>query len=430
MARARASNRRETTRHTRLSRRGWLFLAAAGTLIVLAYAMRRPELLFIGCFVAAVPALSLVLIGLQRPRVEVRRTLTPLVVAAGRTTTVRLDIQNLAPRPLPACEWQDAIGWHHHGGATGKLPALRSGLFRHREPRSSCRLTYEVVPPRRGQYELGPFTITVADPFGLAKGTHLVHRAQGVTVIPQVQVLPDSGLAIAEADGSARLVQHRAVGGDHDITTRAYRTGDPLRRVHWRASAHHGDLMVRQEEQRRHSEASILLDTRSSGYRDSKGVRAFSGGESQRFEWAVEFTASLVVHLQRGGFLVHMHESAQTQLASVENTTRFLESMATIQLSLEPESIDTVLSGSKKAGRAPGSMFAIVSDVDDDLVDALASRRGAWELAVAFLVMPDDAGVSIPLSRAGWSCIVVKPGDTVEEAWLAVVEGDGRQYAS
>jgi len=80
--------------------------------------------------------------------------------------------------------------------------------------------------------------------------------------------------------------------------------------VHWRASAHHGDLMVRQEEQRSHSEASILLDTRRSGYRDANSLHPLAAAESDRFEWAVGFAASLVVHLQHSGFLVHMHESA------------------------------------------------------------------------------------------------------------------------
>ncbi|MEX1079080.1 MAG: DUF58 domain-containing protein [Homoserinimonas sp.] len=418
------------SRRTRLTNRGWVFLVIAALLIVLAYALRRPELLFVGCFVAAVPLLSLFLIGLQRPTLDVRRTFTPLVLVAGRPATVRLQVTNLAPRPFPASSWTDAIGWLPKNSATGMLGPLRSGLFRHREPLSSTRLSYDLTPPRRGQFEIGPFTITMTDPFGLASGTQLANYAQTATVVPEVQALPESGLTIAVAEGSARLVQHRAVGGDHDITTRAYRTGDALRRVHWRASAHHGDLMVRQEEQRSHSEASVLLDTRRSGYRDANSVHPLNTAESDRFEWAVEFTASLVVHLQHSGFIVHMHESAQQQLSSVENTTHFLESLATIGLSPEPLPMDVMLAGGAEAGRTPGSMFAVISDADAELVDTLAARRSNYELAVAFLIMPDDASVSLPLSKAGWTCVIVRPGDSAEDAWLAVVDSDGGRRAS
>lgn len=419
------SSRKASEARTRLTARGWSFLAAAAVLIVLAYGLRRPELLFLGCFSAAVPLLSLVLIRLQQPKLRARRTLTPLVVTAGRSTTVRVDVQNMAPRPMAAASWSDAIGWLPSGAVAGQLPALQSGVLRRREPRSQARLTYRFVPPRRGVFEVGPFTVTRADPFGLARSTQQVHRAEQVTVVPQTQVLPESGLTIAEAEGSARLVQYRSVGSDHDVTTRTYRAGDALRRVHWRASAHHGELMVRQEEQRSHSEASVLLDTRRSGYSDVSALHPLAI-ESDRFEWAIEFAGSLVVHLQRSGFVVHLHETAPVQLASVENTTRFLESLATVQLTPVPLRMEQVLGAAGQAGRAPGSMFAVLSDADDDIVDALASRRSSYELAVAFLVHPDDDAAVARLSRAGWTCVVVRPGDSPEAAWLAVVDGATR----
>ena len=418
------------SRRTFLTQRGWAFLVVAGLLVFFAYALRRPELLFVGCFVAAVPLLSLVLIGMQRPKLDVRRTFAPPLLTSGRPTAVRLQVSNLAPRPFPVSGWTDAVGWLPKNPAAGQLGPLRSGLFRHREPLSATRVGYDLTPPRRGRFEVGPFTVTMTDPFGLACGTQRAGHAQTVTVVPQVQPLPESGLTIAEAEGSARLVQHRAVGSDHDVTTRAYRTGDALRRVHWRASAHHGDLMVRQEEQRSHSEASVLLDTRRSGYRDAESEHPLTAAESDRFEWAVEFTASLVVHLQHSGFLVHMHETAEQQLSAVENTTHFLESLATVQLSASALPMDAALANRSESGRTPGSMFAIVSDAGAELVDLLAARRSSYELAVAFLVMPDDDSSAVTLSRAGWTCVTVSAGDSAEDAWLAVVDRGGVRRAS
>lgn len=429
MVSARGRIRPAAARRTRFTARGWVFLVAAALLVFFAYLLRRPELLFIGAFVAAVVLLAFALISFQRPKLDVRRTFSPLVITAGRVVTVSLAIHNLSAHPLAATNWRDECGWAPQNGVVGSLGALRSGVLRNREPRASARVSYDLVPPRRGIFEIGPFSITLTDPFGLAAGTQLAHRAQSVTVVPEVTMLPETGLAIAEADGSSRLVQHRVVGGDHDITTRAYRTGDALRRVHWRASAHHGDLMVRQEEQRSHSEASILLDTRVSGYADLHTKHLADHAESEAFEWAVGFTASLVQHLQHSGFVVHMYETAASQLASVEQATVFLESLATVSLSAESEPISTVLAVSAQgSGRTPGSMFAILSDADDELVHSLAAGRSAFEMAIAFVIMPSDDRVYEPLRSAGWICVTVRAGDSAESAWLSVVDRAGERH--
>ena len=85
----------------------------------------------------------------------------------------------------------------------------------------------------------------------------------------------------------------RTPPGEDDVIPRPYRDGDELRRVHWRSTARHGELMVRREEQRWRNRAVLLLDTRA---------RAHSGpGAGSSFEFAVSAAASIGVHLARGG---------------------------------------------------------------------------------------------------------------------------------
>src|SRR5690606_998963 len=129
-----------------------------------------------------------------------------------------------------------------------------------------------------------------------------VGSATELAVLPEIVALTEPALALRRAEGEAHRADHRALGGDHELTTRPYRSGDALRRVHWRASAHHGELMVRQEEQRSAAEASILLETRTSQRAD---VETGAGhAESDGFEWAVSMVASLAVHLGETGFRV------------------------------------------------------------------------------------------------------------------------------
>ena len=61
-------------------------------------------------------------------------------------------------------------------------------------------------------------------------------------------------------EGARRSI---AVHGEDDVSTREYRHGDDLRKVHWRATARTGELMVRLEERPWRAQATLLLDTRA-----------------------------------------------------------------------------------------------------------------------------------------------------------------------
>jgi hypothetical protein len=202
--------------------------------------------------------------------------------------------------------------------------------------------------------------------------------------------------------------------------TREYREGDPMRRVHWRASAHHGELMVRQEEQRSHAEARIVLETLRSGYRDAGSVGQVDGVDSDSFEWAIEFCASLSVYLQDRGFIVQVSETGARQLADVEDVDGYLRSLAEITLATMPAETFSLVPQSARAGRSQGSLFAIISATDPQIVEQLVRQRSSFDLAVAFLVDPWTSPLVEPLQRAGWVCVAVDPYDSVAGAWLAL----------
>jgi uncharacterized protein (DUF58 family) len=86
------------------------------------------------------------------------------------------------------------------------------------------------------------------------------------------------------------------VGSAEDVTTREYRRGDDLRRVHWRSTARTGELMVRREEQPWQSRATVVLDSRRTAHRGT--------GAASSLEWLVAAAASVAVHLTHAGFAV------------------------------------------------------------------------------------------------------------------------------
>ncbi|HEY4153331.1 MAG TPA: DUF58 domain-containing protein [Pseudolysinimonas sp.] len=408
----------EKNQRLRPSVRGVGSLIVALLAFVVAYSAGRTEAL-----VVAGAALLLVLIGLlvariRRPRLDVVRLFSPPVVSAGTSVQVTLRIQNKGAGPSPHLVWNDAIPWQQ-AAEPNDLPPIGGSASQRR----LVTAHYELHPPRRGLYQIGPLVVEHEDPFGMAHSTIAVGLPDRLVVVPAIVDLPAGGPTLADGEGSANLVQRRVTGNDDDLTTREYRTGDALRRVHWRASARRGELMVRQEEHRSHPDAHIILDTRLAGYPDADIDDAdvwhptFS---SDAFEWTVRMLASLGVHLDTSGFQVTIEETAAPQVDQLgerwDGTRRegFLTSLAGVTL---------VDAGPERLQRAPvvdasGPIFAVLGDPEELTIDWLIRRRHGGDAAIAFLVDPRPAAVK-RLTEAGWLCVPVQVWDQPAAAWKA-----------
>jgi uncharacterized protein (DUF58 family) len=108
----------------------------------------------------------------------------------------------------------------------------------------------EVVPDRRGELRELDVVVSSAAPFGLLWWTRRVRvaLARPLWVAPTPRS-PDPALVVGAASGSA-IEQHRPrpgrVGEPRGV--RPYEPGDLRHMVHWPATAHRGELMVREAE--------------------------------------------------------------------------------------------------------------------------------------------------------------------------------------
>ena len=120
----------------------------------------------------------------------------------------------------------------------------------------------------------------MADAFGLVELDPVVRRPEhaGGDAGDHPAAEPAAGRELARR-GAAAGPGPRTRPARTTSSPAPYRDGDELRRVHWRSTARHGELMVRREEQRWRNRAVLLLDTRA---------RAHSGtGAGSSFEFAV-----------------------------------------------------------------------------------------------------------------------------------------------
>ena len=395
----------------RLTRRGAWMLSLGTASVLAAYVVGRTELVYLGSLLVLLPLGAIAFLRLRPVSLTVERRFSPAVLSAGRTATVSVEVRNLGKSFTAEGSWRDAWPWPV-AAPGGRLPPLAPS--RGNRLSGAVVLRYDVTPPRRGVFSVGPLRAMWGDPFALAQREVVIGEEQPVVVVPEVVALSDVLNLVAADDGSGRTLQRQAISGVDDLMAREYRTGDALRRVHWRASAHRGDLMVRQEEQRSHAEARVLLDTRWAGYRDASLELQ---PESDSLEWAIRFTASLALHLKRHGFAVHVVETGPRQLAPLDGPQEFLASLAELRLTTRPLE-QSALTFAPGITRSLGSAFAVLADAEDDLVDHLVRARGAFDTAVAFLITRGFPALAEPLRAAGWACIVVDQREALDDAWV------------
>jgi len=409
-------------RSIRLTQRGRLFVVLTVILFIGAYAAGNRELQLVASLLACLVVFAFLFVRVRRLRLSAERTFSPPIVAAGASTTVALRITNLAATRSASANWHDQLPWWPWSSPSGVLAPLSPTGLRF-STRSSRALHYVVQPPRRGIFEIGPLDVSLTDPFSLVHGDAALDGVHTLIVTPQLVALPDAGLSFTAGDGHARLVQRSASGNDDDLMTREYRRGDALRRVHWRASARHGELMVRQEEQRARPEVRVVIDTRRTGYDDvitvpTRGQTAVL--ESETFEWTVRMVASIGVHLHRAGFLVSIAESASAQIAPLGDANQwaahdeeFLSSLASVRLLEADHSIRTPMD-------APtGPIFAVVGEPDDETLDWLLRQKRPSQRGVVFLPTWAKDATEVLLD-AGWQCVRTRTTDDPALAWAAI----------
>jgi uncharacterized protein (DUF58 family) len=269
--------------------------------------------------------------------------------------------------------------------------------------------------------------LRVSDPFGLATIAASLTGSTDVLVLPRIEVL-GSEQPRGDGMGAEGAIPHMvAQHGDDDVAIRSYRDGDDLRRIHWPATAHRSELMVRQEDRPARRRAVIVMDSRAKGHEVS--------GSLGSFEWAVTAAASIAAHLSGHRYALHLvssettAEGEATQTIEIDNA---LASLAVAQLGTTQQ-FDEVLRSAHPLTSAGGLVIAIVTDHDEAVLRRIAALRQPGGTGLLFLLdtasfarrrpgPPCDQTLALVdmLGDAGWRTCVVGAGMTVAQAWSAV----------
>ena len=320
-----------------LTTTGWGVAIGSLSLVVVGRLLGIPELFYGGAGGIALVVACALRVSFVRLKVDIVRELQPSRVHAGTPSRVELRVRNRSGSRTPVMTLRDPVG----KGRTARVVLAPLGGS------DTVRAAYRLPTERRGLLQVGPMTIEVSDPFGLAVTTARGAGEGELTVWPavdEVEPLPhtigDDPLAGADAANVSSQ-------GDEFYALRPYEIGDDLRRVHWRSSARSDDLMVRQDEMPWQGRATVLLDSRRGAH------------STQSFERAVSAAASVILACARRRFLVRLVTTIGDDTQFGQGGTHvegILERLATIELTDEGR-LDHVLT----ALRRPGSGGALVA---------------------------------------------------------------------
>lgn len=361
-------------------------LLAVGAVSFLVAAMAGiPALLYISGLCVGLVGAAVLLSLLARPRLEVTRIVEPSIVEPEELAEVVMSMTVKSSVPVVARTWRDRLPSTLFGASADTVPPTGDG---------HARLSYHVKGRRRGSHEIGPVTVVVGDAFGLVERSLSDEQIHRLIVLPRRRPLEPRVGPAGAIGGTTRMRRTSGLGQD-DVIARQYLPGDALKRWHWKATAHHGEPMVRQEESELRPRVLVYLDP-DPRVHDQAG-----------FEWSVSAAASVITHYGDRGYDVDLVSGAVSMsLDAGHGLQDALVTLALLELNVEEE-----------IGRPPEcTAFIMTGRLDEAAARRLVSTIPSRD-AVAFVAWGTSDAANEVLVRAGWHAVVRDDAADVTVAW-------------
>ncbi|MDX2109251.1 MAG: DUF58 domain-containing protein [Verrucomicrobiota bacterium] len=175
---------------------------------------------------------------------------------AGDTTSVKIEVSN-SKTFLPTYGLWFFLK-AHKSEAARRLP-----LEERVDPAQSCTLIWLFEPLKRGREVIEIVGLESSFPFGFLRKSIGHSIKQEVKVWPRRISYEFTPPALAHAR-SAGLSASQAGSGSELINLRDYRSGDPLRQIHWKASARLQRFMIREVAEENHESYALAVETPAS----------------------------------------------------------------------------------------------------------------------------------------------------------------------
>ena len=350
-----------------------LFIAVA-VLVVAAFSTALPFLFYLLYLAILVVGGSYVLVRLGLTDLEAGYAVSQLHGHVGDKLRVTYTLRNAS---RIAKLWLEI---HNPTTLPGGLPGRAITLA----GRSERSWLIRIPLARRGHFRIEPLHIRTGDPFGFFEASATVGQGVSVVVYPRLEPLPRWRLPAAAIEGSqvspVRTLQTTPLA----TTVRPYAPGDSMNRIHWKSTARHGEIQVKEFDLEQTADAWIVLDLQ-------RGIQTGKGDEST-VEAAVRAAASIADKALQENRSVGMTVNvARTAFLPPDRGSRqhlkIMQLLASVEADSSAPLVETLIA---TVGRLRRGMTAVVitPSLDPSWVRPLASLRTR---GVACVVLTLDA---------------------------------------
>ncbi|MFN7730572.1 MAG: DUF58 domain-containing protein [Pirellula sp.] len=292
---------------------------------------------------------------------------------------------------------------------TGQVARLQ--WFR---PHQVSLMTYTLQTLRRGYYQIGPSVIETGDLLGLHRSYRVVSQPQYVVVLPKLIELQGMEITSRRPMGELRVEDRGMEDPTLMVGIRQYIAGDPINRVHWKATARTGVLHTRMFQPTCMQGAMLLLDLHAKSNPQSN--------EPVRSDLAVTAAASIAHMLYRMGQpfgLVTNGRDAADRMRDIATDGLFSDrtaAMRNLDMKAESHRLRPVVLSPDRGPEHFAELHRMLARIErtdglelGDLISETESRmpRMLSVLAIVQSVTPEAALSLSMLRRRGFSVTVI-----------------------
>jgi uncharacterized protein (DUF58 family) len=381
-------------------RRFQLFVIAA-ILLVAAFSTELEFLFYLVYLSILVIGGSYILTRLGLADLEAGYAVNQLTGHVGDKLQITYTLRNTSRIPKP---WLEV---HNPTTLPGGLPgrAISLGTRAERSWLVRAPLT------RRGHFRVEPLQIRTGDPFGFFEASASVGQGVAVVVYPRIERLPMWRLPAANIEGSHAAPERTLQTSPLATAVRPYAPGDAFNRIHWKSTARHGEIQVKEFELEQTADAWIFLDLE----------RAVQGGrgEESTVEVAVRAAASIaakaLLENRAVGLTVNGHRQAIVPVdRGSRQHLRIMQLLAAVEGDGTTPLAECLINAASRLRRGM-TAIVITASTDAAWVRPIAAFRSR---GIASVVVTLDADAADRYDRAERA----RAGETVGEPDKAAVE--------
>jgi uncharacterized protein (DUF58 family) len=249
----------------------WIFVTLF--LLLLGLVLKLELLVYAMFVLAGILLLSRFFTQAWTDGLAARRTCNLDVAEIGDEANVKVELENKGLVSVPWLLIEDSLP---REGGTPMRPRIaasgpRMALTRLSRGKTAGLIHYDVKFLTRGYYQFGPLLVETGDVFGLHRRFRVMAEPHFIMVLPRVLPLQGYNLASRRPIGEIRVTHRLFEDPTRLAGVRPYQRGDPLNRIHWRATARTGEMHSRIYEYTRVAGAMFLMDFHGNNYDGADG---------------------------------------------------------------------------------------------------------------------------------------------------------------